>query len=100
MSFYRYFETADEQTVEVSTGEANPTAADLWNGTRMVTVRDNLTGHLISQTTYHVANAVQVAAVSRELYGFSDEFGRAQRVTYLDGTYAEMQSGCSLIGMA
>lgn len=91
-TFYEYGQSASYYTNVVSTGQPDGTTGIL-NGTRTVAVTD-LLGHLVSVTNYSVAGGTIGAVIASETYSNPDEFGRPQRVTYLDGTFADTQYAC------
>ncbi len=91
MTIFAYTDSADgSRTVVVSTGQPNTGKTAIVAGTRTTTQTGSV-GQLISRVTVDVASTLTLNSATG---GNFDEFNRARRVTYLDGSYEETQYAC------
>ena len=77
-------------TTTVSSGQPNAQGTAILAGTQRITVQGPL-GNTISSTTVDIASQITTGG---ETFSSFDEFGRAGRVTYLDGTFKLFSYSC------
>jgi RHS repeat-associated protein len=86
MSFFTYSETSTNRTTTETSGQPNVSETATLNGIQTVTVI-NIHGHMASRTVKSIAGGSVGATLASEVYSEHDEFGRPEKVTYLDTTF-------------
>lgn len=96
-----YTHTVDAQTQMTTdtsaTGKPDSNKTAIVSGTKTITVTGNL-GQTISATTEDTTPGQANVVLARQLFENFDEFGRAQRITYLDGSFQEQYHNCCDLG--
>jgi RHS repeat-associated protein len=91
MSLYEYaYDGSSNLVSTVWTGKPGAAGTNIVDGTKTVSVHDPM-GLKLSTTTADIASDI---VTSQETYSEFDEFGRASRVTYLDGTFTLASHSC------
>jgi RHS repeat-associated protein len=90
LSVYEYSSGSAYRTNTVWHGQPNTTNSAVIAGTKSVTIVGSA-GYEVSTATYDVASGIQLSGIT---FGDFDEFGRARRRTYLDGTFVDVTYGC------
>ena len=94
IALYEYTRSGSLETVTSYSGEPNTGGTAVINGTKNVSVY-NPNGTLMSSTSYAiVASALTQTASQTTAAADLDEFGRATKTTYMDGTTVERTYGC------
>jgi YD repeat-containing protein len=98
MQFFEYTtnSTGTMRTNTVYRGQPNAQQTAIVNGTKTVTVLGTA-GETISQTTIDIGSGITIQS---ETHSNFDEFRRAQRIDYLDGTYELKTYGCCGLELA
>jgi len=97
MSFFTYSETSTNRTTTETSGQPNGGETAVQEGVQTVTII-NIHGHLVSRTVKSIAGGSVGATLASEVYSEHDDFGRPEKVTFLDGTFArtDYDSCCGL----
>lgn len=90
MSLCEYSSDGFYKTTTVSTGQPNAGESAIVDGTRVVTVVD-VAGNVFSEESYDIASSL---LLSSAIATQTDDFGRATRIEYNDGTFITRVYGC------
>ncbi len=91
MDLYSYATNAAGDTNIMYSGVANGARTAVVDGTETITVLDPVMGAMLSRKTIDIASGI---TTSSEVYSSFDSVGRAQLITYLDGTTAQKSYDC------
>jgi YD repeat-containing protein len=87
MTFFTYSQTSTNRTTTETSGQPNVGETATLNGVQTVTVI-NIHGHRVSRTVSAIVSGSVGAVLASEVYSEHDDFGRPEKVTYLDTTFA------------
>jgi YD repeat-containing protein len=90
LTLYEYATNSTTRTNTIWQGQPNTNNTAVLDGSKSVTVAGQA-GEMISETESDIASGI---VLRQETYSNYDEFKRPQRVTHLDGTFADTQYGC------